>query len=65
MDQAWFFMYSSKPEFRYPIWEDDSKIVGGEEVEPYSIPYQVSIKDDVTGYHFCGGVIYDEARTNV
>merc|ERR1712214_82583 len=31
-----------------PIWEDDSKIVGGEEVVPGSRPYQLSFQ-----YDFC------------
>ena len=30
--------------FVYPIIEDDSKIVGGEEVKPNSIPYQVVLR---------------------
>jgi secreted trypsin-like serine protease len=35
---------------------DEIRIVGGEEVTPYSRPYQVSIQS-TTGSHFCGGSI--------
>eukprot|EP00095_Tigriopus_kingsejongensis_P010976 maker-scaffold270_size230592-snap-gene-1.27 protein:Tk10976 transcript:maker-scaffold270_size230592-snap-gene-1.27-mRNA-1 annotation:"trypsin-like serine proteinase 1" len=38
----------------YPM----DKIVGGSEVEPNSIPYQVSLQ--TSGFHFCGGAVYDE-----
>ena len=40
-----------------PIWEDDSKIVGGEEVVPGSRPYQLSFQYDF-GFHFCGAIAY-------
>ena len=33
-----------REEFRFGVVEDDSKIVGGEEVDPNSIPYQVSVQ---------------------
>ena len=52
-----------KPEFRFPVVEDDSKIVGGEEVTPNSIPYQVSFQDKPlfggNPFHFCGGAVID------
>lgn len=34
----------------------ETRIVGGEEVTPHSLPYQVSIQS-TTGSHFCGGSI--------
>merc|ERR1712226_1416281 len=40
-----------------PVWEDDSKIVGGEEVVPGSRPYQLSFQYDF-GFHFCGAIAY-------
>ncbi|CAB4054146.1 PRSS1_2_3 [Lepeophtheirus salmonis] len=46
------FDYSNKEIFKNP------KVIGGEVVEPNSIPYQLSIKN--RGFHFCGGSIYDE-----
>ena len=49
------------PEFRRPMVEDDSKIVGGEEVTPNSIPYQVSFQNKATGFHFCGGAVKDDS----
>merc|ERR1719244_766207 len=34
------------------------KIVGGQEVEPHSIPYQVSLQlKSYQNWHFCGGAI--------
>nr|ACO10347.1 Anionic trypsin-1 precursor [Caligus rogercresseyi] len=38
----------------------NSKIVGGEEVEPNSIPYQISFQRARDGFAFCGGSILDE-----
>ena len=35
-----------------PVWEDDSKIVGGEEVVPGSRPYQLSFQVDETMMHY-------------
>jgi len=35
------------------------KIVGGEEAEPHSIPYQISFQYD-SGFHFCGGAVVRE-----
>merc|ERR1712045_863558 len=40
-----------------PVWEDDEKIVGGEEVVPGSRPYQLSFQYDF-GFHFCGAIAY-------
>lgn len=53
-----------RPEFAFPLEEDDGRIVGGEEVEPYSIPYQVSFQGDgpLGRGHFCGGSVYDETH---
>ena len=33
--------------------DEDTKIVGGHEVEPHSYPHQVAIFID--GFYFCGG----------
>eukprot|EP00095_Tigriopus_kingsejongensis_P012609 maker-scaffold531_size145796-snap-gene-0.21 protein:Tk12609 transcript:maker-scaffold531_size145796-snap-gene-0.21-mRNA-1 annotation:"Trypsin-1" len=44
-----------------PLGYPADKIVGGSEVEPNSIPYQVSIQYPSTDFHFCGGAIYDES----
>jgi secreted trypsin-like serine protease len=44
------------PKFRKPV---DERIIGGEEVEPNSIPYQVSFQT-TGGFHFCGGSVLDE-----
>merc|ERR1712210_400480 len=40
-----------------PVWEDDLKVVGGEEVVPGSRPYQLSFQYDF-GFHFCGAIAY-------
>ena len=40
-----------------PVWEDDSKIVGGNEVMPGSRPYQLSFQYQF-GFHFCGAIAY-------
>jgi len=40
-----------------PVWEDDTKIVGGNEVDPGSRPYQLSFQYRF-GFHFCGAVAY-------
>ncbi|CAB4053981.1 CTRB [Lepeophtheirus salmonis] len=37
----------------------ESKIVGGTEAQPHSIPFQVSFQRK-NGFHFCGGSILDE-----
>jgi len=37
----------------------DHKIVGGEEAQPYSIPFQVSFQTQ-SGFHFCGGAVIRE-----
>lgn len=44
--------------WRIPKFRDmvEEKIVGGEEVAPHSIPYQVSLQFG-DGFHFCGGTI--------
>ncbi|QQP55162.1 Anionic trypsin-1 [Caligus rogercresseyi] len=43
----------------------NSKIVGGEEVEPNSIPYQISFQRARDGFAFCGGSILDEQADKV
>jgi len=43
---------------RKPI-EEDLGIVGGDEVEPHSIPHQVSLQY-INGFHFCGGSVASE-----
>lgn len=46
------------------VW-GDSKIVGGTEVQPNSVPYQVSLKRlrrDGTYRGFCGAVIVSESH---
>nr|ACO11163.1 Anionic trypsin-2 precursor [Caligus rogercresseyi] len=50
--------FSGTLDFNNPELYKDSRIIGGEVVEPNSIPYQISIKN--SGFHFCGGSIYDE-----
>nr|ACO14916.1 Trypsin-1 [Caligus clemensi] len=42
-----------------PFKKPNEKIVGGEEVEPNSIPFQISFQTK-NGYHFCGGSILDD-----
>eukprot|EP00095_Tigriopus_kingsejongensis_P002678 maker-scaffold1259_size52279-snap-gene-0.10 protein:Tk02678 transcript:maker-scaffold1259_size52279-snap-gene-0.10-mRNA-1 annotation:"anionic trypsin-1 precursor" len=44
-----------------PLGYPADKIVGGTEVEPNSIPYQVSLQYPGIDFHFCGGAIYDES----
>ena len=44
------------PHFRKSV---DERIIGGDEVTPYSIPFQVSFQT-TGGFHFCGGSVYDE-----
>eukprot|EP00094_Tigriopus_californicus_P008044 TCALIF_07744-PA protein Name:"Similar to Trypsin-1 (Astacus astacus)" AED:0.20 eAED:0.20 QI:0/0.8/0.83/0.83/1/1/6/45/247 len=45
------------PQFRGTV---DEKIVGGDEVEPNSIPFQVSLQQKMFGnFHFCGGSVID------
>merc|ERR1711915_350945 len=48
----------SKPQFRRGL----NKIVGGSEVTPGDIPYQLSFQDISFGspFHFCGASIYNE-----
>ena len=46
-------------EGRQVVHRARGKIVGGEEVEPHSIPYQVSIQDK-SGTHYCGGSVIRE-----
>jgi len=42
---------------------NDDKIVGGEEAEPHSIPFQVSLRQkDADDWHFCGGSVLDETH---
>merc|ERR1719365_527063 len=42
---------------------NDEKIVGGEEAEPHSIPFQVSLRQkDADDWHFCGGSVLDETH---
>jgi trypsin len=40
--------------------EEDLKIVGGDEVEPHSIPMQVSLQYKGIDFHFCGGAVGTE-----
>merc|ERR1712168_1679335 len=49
---------SRKPTFRRGL----NKIVGGTEVEPSELPYQLSFQDTTFGFafHFCGASIYNE-----
>ncbi|KAG7258905.1 hypothetical protein CRUP_031162 [Coryphaenoides rupestris] len=35
-----------------------TRIIGGQEVQPYSIKYQASLQYE-TGYHYCGGTLID------
>jgi len=44
------------PKFRKPV---DERIIGGDEVTPYSLPFQISFQT-TSGFHFCGGSVYDE-----
>jgi len=40
------------------VQADNSWIVGGEEAEPHSIPFQVSLRqNDGSDWHFCGGSV--------
>ena len=48
----------NKPQFRRSPLEDEGRIVGGSEVEPHSIPYQISMQS-AAGFHRCGGSVYD------
>ncbi|XP_040571361.1 trypsin-1 [Lepeophtheirus salmonis] len=41
------------------IMKHSGRIVGGDEVEPNSIPFQISIEIS-GGYHFCGGSVMDK-----
>eukprot|EP00095_Tigriopus_kingsejongensis_P001727 maker-scaffold539_size142544-snap-gene-0.29 protein:Tk01727 transcript:maker-scaffold539_size142544-snap-gene-0.29-mRNA-1 annotation:"intestinal trypsin 5 precursor" len=38
----------------------DSKIVGGHEVIPHSIPFQVSLQEKAKSKHFCGAAVISE-----
>ena len=40
----------------------DDKIVGGNPVTPYSLPYQVSMQWASSKRHFCGGTILNKVR---
>jgi len=46
----------SNPKFQA---QKNPRIVGGEEAEVGSIPYQISFQGTFGG-HFCGGIVYDE-----
>jgi len=37
--------------------QDNSKIIGGEIVEPNSLPFQVSLQLRSNGVHYCGGIV--------
>nr|CAH61460.1 trypsin [Lepeophtheirus salmonis] len=42
-----------------PRMKQSGRIVGGDEVEPNSIPFQISFQT-ITGFHFCGGSVMDK-----
>lgn len=48
-----------QPAFRMNL-EEDLKIVGGDEVEPHSIPMQVSLQYKGIDFHFCGAAVGTE-----
>lgn len=39
-----------------------NKIVGGTEVSPHTLPYQISFQDASSEFHFCGGTVYTEVQ---
>lgn len=49
-------VWRNNPQIRN--WVDE-KIVGGDEVDPNSIPFQVSLQYPTFNFHFCGGSVYN------
>ncbi len=48
-----FAIFATSPAFA------DDRVVGGEEVEPNSLPFAVSVQSEY-GFHFCGGSLLDQ-----